>query len=472
MPGFIINILNVKRMESYLGIDASKGYSDFALLDKNKQPLEETFQLDDTRSGHNKLKELLGQFIFAHKISELYCGIESTGGFENNWYSTLIEMSKSMPVKVARLNPSGVKKNIEAGLKRNITDALSADYIAEYLVSHAGKVVYSEQDTRYASFRDMQTCLTLQKKQSTQLINELKMLLYSSFPEMVRFCKDSMPGWVLEMLILYPVPASVVKIKPERLARIRHITLEKAQNIIEKAKTSIVSRPDATREFIIRSLARQILQKQEAIKEFKGFLAANCTGPEVDLLQTIKGVAAYSAASIMVEIEDIKRFPSPKHLASYFGLHPELKDSGDKKKVTHISKKGRPAIRATLYMCAQTAVVYDPHLKQIYHKHRNKGRKHKQAIGVIMHKLLRIVWGMLSSNKPYDARVDQKNQTKSIKTQPGKETAETNKKRRFQEHDQAAPISNRQNKKRKAHLESQVGSAERMRDHLNAPEQK
>jgi len=457
-------------MESYLGIDASKGYSDFALLGKNKQPLEEAFQLDDTRSGHNRLKELLQHFIAVHKISLLYCGIESTGGFENNWYAAFIEMSKSMPVKIARLNPSGVKKNIEAGLNRNITDALSARYIAEYLVSHTEKTSYEGQDTKYASFRDVQTCLNLQKKQSTQMINELKMVLYSSFPEMVRFCKDSIPTWVLEMLILYPVPACFIKLKPERLAKIRHITLGKAEDIIEKAKTSIASRPDATREFIIKSLARQILQKQEAIKDFKGFLAVNCTGPEVDLLQTIKGVGAYSAASIMVEIEDIKRFPSAKHLASYFGLHPELKQSGDKK-VSRMSKKGRPAIRATLYMCAQTAVVHDPHLKKIYHNHRSKGKTHRAAIGIVMHKLLRIVWGILSSNKPYDARVDQKNQTKNINEQKNIETEEMDKKRRFQKPDLTAPISSRQNKKRKAHLESQVGNAERMRDHLDAPEQ-
>jgi transposase len=458
VPDFIINILNVKMMESYLGIDASKGYSDFILLDKNKQPLEEGFQLDDTRSGHSRLKGLLQQFIAVHGISLLYCGIESTGGFENNWYAWFIEMSKSMPVKIARLNPAGVKKNIEAGLNRNITDALSARYIAEYLISHPEKATYQGQDTHYASFRDVQTCLNLQKKQSTQLINELKMLLYSSFPEMVRFCKDSIPTWVLDMLILYPVPAYFVKLKPERLARIRHVTLKKAENIIEKAKTSIASHPDLTRGFIIKSLASQILQKQEAIKEFKGFLAANCSGPEVDLLQTIKGIGAYSAASIMVEIEDIKRFPSAKHLAAYFGLHPELKQSGDKK-VSRLSKKGRPAIRATLYMCAQTAVVHDTHLKEIYHNHRSKGKTHRAAIGVIMHKLLRIVWGILSSNKPYDVGVDQKNRTKNIKEQINTDTEGVDKKRRFQEHDKNAPISSKQNKKRKAHLESQVGNA-------------
>lgn len=49
------------------------------------------------------------------------------------------------------------------------------------------------------------------------------------------------------------------------------------------------------------------------------------------MLQSIIGIGAYSAAAIMIQIEDVKRFASPKELASYFGLHPILKISGDKK---------------------------------------------------------------------------------------------------------------------------------------------
>ena len=36
----------------YLGIDVSKGYADFMILDRTKQPVEDSFQLDDTFSGH------------------------------------------------------------------------------------------------------------------------------------------------------------------------------------------------------------------------------------------------------------------------------------------------------------------------------------------------------------------------------------------------------------------------------------
>ena len=32
----------------YLGIDVSKGYADFVILDSHKQPVKDSFQLDDT----------------------------------------------------------------------------------------------------------------------------------------------------------------------------------------------------------------------------------------------------------------------------------------------------------------------------------------------------------------------------------------------------------------------------------------
>jgi transposase len=42
-------------MKWYLGIDVSKGYADFALLSELLVQQEETFQLDDTKSGHEQL---------------------------------------------------------------------------------------------------------------------------------------------------------------------------------------------------------------------------------------------------------------------------------------------------------------------------------------------------------------------------------------------------------------------------------
>lgn len=38
----------------YLGIDVSKGYADFTILNQKKEVVEDNFQLDDTFEGHNQ----------------------------------------------------------------------------------------------------------------------------------------------------------------------------------------------------------------------------------------------------------------------------------------------------------------------------------------------------------------------------------------------------------------------------------
>jgi transposase len=456
-------------METYLGIDVSKGYADFTLLDKNKKELEKVFQLDDTRAGHDALKELMQQFIKQHHISTMYCGVESTGGFENNWYAWLVQLSGVLPLKAARLNPSGVKNNAVAGLERNITDALSSRYIAEYLIAHADKVTYDVQDDKYGSFRSMHKHINLLKKQNTQLINEMKMVLYSSFPEMMRYCKQGIPEWVLDVLKKHASSTAIAKLKAGQLTKFKHVTEEKAQALLAKAKSSVASRTSAMQEFLIKSLAKQISDKQGLIEEHKNFLIKNCKGEEVNTVVSIPGIGFYSAAAIMIEIEDIHHFATPAHLASYFGVHPVMKESGDKQFAFRMSKKGRASMRAILYMCAQTAVMHDAHLKSIYHRHRSKGKNHKQAIGVIMHKILRIIWGLLTKKETYNAVRDQKNQSKKTATPKESKMEELKTKRRYQTLDTEAPVSNMQTRKRKAHIESQVSEAEQARDLQHAP---
>jgi transposase len=443
-------------MNGYLGIDVSKGYADFALLSPERKLLEEVFQFDDTRDGHDGLRAQLKSLIEKNGITHLYCGLESTGGFENNWYGSLIQWKENLPLSVARLNPLGVKKNSEASLKRNVTDALSSQYIAEYLISHSQTVNYNVQNSTYSSYRSLHKHIFLQKKQSTQLINQLKSVLYSAFPELMRYCKDSVPAWVLKVLVKYPSAWRVARVKPEQLIKINHVDNEKASLLISKAKCSVAFQRSETTEFLVQTLASQILEKQRYIEESKAVLEQNCKGPEVALLTTIVGVGDYSAAAIMIEIENIKRFPTAKDLVSYFGLHPELKESGDKKMIARMSKKGRASMRAVLYMCAKTAVIYDSHMKAIYHKHRSKGKGHNQALGVIMQKLLRIVWGMLNTSTKYDSAVDQKKQIERSGENNMIAGKEFKSKRRFQELDESAPISKRQTNKRKVYAESQA----------------
>jgi transposase len=169
-------------MKAFLGADVSKGYADFVLLNHQGTKLEDTFQFDDTRSGHKSLVGWLNTLQQKHGIKELYCGIESTGGLENNWLATLKSKPANIPLFAARLNPSVVVNASKAEIRLNVTDSESACNIATYLFRFTNKVDFHLQDNPNAGFRSLHNQILMQTKQKTQLTNELKQLLYSGFP--------------------------------------------------------------------------------------------------------------------------------------------------------------------------------------------------------------------------------------------------------------------------------------------------
>jgi transposase len=456
-------------MKWYLGIDVSKGYADFALFSEDLQPVEEVFQLDDTKQGHDQLVHWFGKLFKRHPELQIDCGVESTGGYENNWYALLLKLGSRMPIRAVRLNPSVVKNASKALLNANKTDAESAREIAGYLKRYADQVTYTTEESAYVGYRSLYNHLDKVRRQKTEMINELKQLLYSNFPELERFAKSGVPAWVLDLLMRYPTSAKLRRAKAVHLAKIKGLTVERAQLLIAKAKASVASHDSPADEFVIIELARDIKQKQEKLDRLKAYLADNCKGPETALLASIKGIGAYSAAAIMIQIEDIRRFASPKQLASYFGLHPILRVSGDKQMVSRMSKQGRSAVRGVLYMCANSAILSDPHLHRTYARQRALGKAHNQAIGVIMHKMLRIIWGVLTNGKPYDPEIDRKNQERSPQAPAAEEIREVEKKRRMQGYDESAPVSRTAAKKRRAHALSQAGDAGQVRDLVHGP---
>lgn len=455
--------------KGYLGIDVSKGYSDFVVLNEHLEPVVKPVQFDDTGEGHRRLIKWLKRCMDTCGFERLYAGVESTGGFEDNWYSLLIRAGQELPLHVARLNPLTVKNAAKASLSVQTTDALSAGHIAHYMIRYNDEIAWDTLQTRYRSYRSFDGHIRLLVRQRSQLITQFKQLLYSCFPELQRFCKNGIPNWVLELLKTYPTPKKLARARVKTLAKIPYITADKARQLIDNAKESVAARGHSIDGILIASMARQIQQAQQQIAALKKTLASECSGVEVQLLETISGIGTYSAASLMTQIEDIRRFASPSKLCGYFGVYPAIKESGDKAPRVRMSKKGRAAIRATLYLCANSAVLKDAHLKRIYHKHRKQGKNHKQALGVIMHKLLRIIWGVLSSGIAYNQQVDQANQEKTVRETADNQQHELSSKRREQPFDEKAPISRIAAKKRKAFQLSQDSNADQVRDHQERP---
>jgi transposase len=65
-------------------------------------------------------------------------------------------------------------------------------------------------------------------------------------------------------------------------------------------------------------------------------------------LMPIPGIGLFSAATVVGEIWDVKRFPSPRQLAWWAGLTPKEHSSGEHRHQGHISKQGSRWVRWVL----------------------------------------------------------------------------------------------------------------------------
>jgi len=96
-------------------------------------------------------------------------------------------------------------------------------------------------------------------------------------------------------------------------------------------------------------------------------------------------------------------------------------------------------------MVAMTAIRSNPLIREVYEQHLSRGKAKMDAIGVCMHKILRVIYGMLKNRTPFDPQIDKTNRQRVVgKTADPK----ADKSRRYQGFDPAAPISRRQNQKR------------------------
>ena len=324
----------------YLGVDVSKGYADFVLLDEHKRPAEENFQLDDTFEGHCYLYQKLHGFLKNHPDSIIHAGVESTGGYENNWFNSLIKFQGTLDLETARLNPYMLSHHSKADLNRIITDKISARNVAEYMIAHPEKVTYQQHDY-LASLRKQWGFIKMLTKQKTQLLNQLESLLYNANPELLVYCKDGVPKWVFKLLNRYPTALQLSRARATSVSRIPYISAARARELIARAKRSVASATDAVTGQLIVATVKEIAHLKKLIEAQMALMVDRYSVPEVDLLKTFKGMNDFSAIGLLLEIQTTRRFPSVKKLSSFFGLHPVYKISGDGRSGFRMSKKGR-----------------------------------------------------------------------------------------------------------------------------------
>ena len=122
----------------------------------------------------------------------------------------------------------------------------------------------------------------------------------------------------------------------------------------------------------------------------------------VKLIMTIPGIGFTTAATLVAEIGDFKRFASGKKIAKWAGLVPRIRESGGKTYYGRITKRGSPFVRWILYEAA-TSIVTTKKPARLYEFYRRIATRRgtKVARVALARKLLVTIHAMVMKGEQY-----------------------------------------------------------------------
>lgn len=237
------------------------------------------------------------------------------------------------------------------------------------------------------------------------------------FPRYDRVFQNICNPTSLELLSHYPSPKDVLAADQEHvLSILLHNRRGRSWNELKLALINTIAReslPDSeatvSHQIAVRNYISLLRTYRAAIDDIQQhMLQLASSRPEHALLRSIPGVGPLTSAAIQAEIGDIKRFPSVKQLIAFAGLDSSVYESGTfRANKNQISKRGSSYLRTALYQATVAGIskqVNGPRneiLSTYYQLKRSQGKQPKVAIVATSNKLLRIIYGVLSTRMPF-----------------------------------------------------------------------
>jgi transposase len=182
----------------------------------------------------------------------------------------------------------------------------------------------------------------------------------------------------------------------------RHTSVTNSMQLL-LAKYNLYSPTQLTgiAEFQYQQLSEveQLLSEQmlDLEKQLYPFLIPN---DDVQRLLWIPGIGKMNAFTILLEVDDINRFPDIKNFFSYCRLVPSARNSGSKSK-QHSSKDGNKYLKVAFSDAAVHAVQYYPVIRK-YHVSLLRKKNKQIAKTIIAKEIAEIVYHVLKNKSDFN----------------------------------------------------------------------
>jgi transposase len=326
----------------------------------------------------------LGDWLVEADIS--HAAMESTGDYWKSVYNILEGLLEIWVVNAHHV------KNVP-GRKTDVKDATWLCDLMRHGLLRASFIPGQEQ----REWRDLTRMRVTLVRERASLCNRLHKALESCNIKLGAVATDLLGTScrkMLEELVRRP------SAKPEDIADLAMGRLRAKRDLLAEA---LEGRMNEHHRFMIDQLLDHVTELDRRIDVFEQRIEA-LNAPfkkAVDLVDSIPAISLTAANAIISEIgSDMSRFLTSDHLVSWAAVCPGNNESGGKRFSGRI-RKGNAYLRVILVQIAHIVVrMPETQFHSMYRRIATRRGK-KRAIIAVAHAILRVIYSILTTGKPY-----------------------------------------------------------------------
>jgi transposase len=402
-------LAKIKPGTLFVGVDLALDHNVAVVLNERAEQLAR-FGFPHERQGYDYFYRRLATVRQHQQAAAILVGMEPT----NYFWKLLAADLEAHQMSYRLVNPYTVKKNREGDqLDRSKDDNRDAFTIGELL--RTGK--FTETRLLHGQYAELRQYVTLHERLGRDLRRHqtlIRNIAGQLFPELRRVFKDITGQTVLAMLRHHAAARLIHEMsldefiagvradfsgKRLQVAKLGHA--HRLAAISVGLKDGVQALQLALRLHIeaLAALQRQLAQVRCALVDT--LLAL----PEARYLLSVPGLGLITAAIILSEIGNPSHYTNGRQLIKLAGTQPVPKTSGRKTRSrTPMSHQGRARLRTALFFAVMRLIRLDETFANEYQRLQTRQKNpltKMQALGVLMNKLLRILWALIRNRTFY-----------------------------------------------------------------------
>ena len=381
-------------MNFFVGVDVSKEKFDACCIgDKGEKVFTLTCSMD--REGFEKFIGRLPK-----DKSSFLVGMESTASYHIPLFTYLA----AQDYRVVVINPLLINGFSKRSLRKTKTDKKDAITIAQFLMQEKETLSVKAPDDLMGELKDLARRREKLADHLTSLKGDMKRILSVTFSEL-EYITGIFTKATLRLLMEYPSAYTIRKADSSAIADVfkckgrgnkPRVTIK----ALIDAATSSVGVTSPAKELTLRQEASLLMhveeQMEETAKVFMNTLNERMKR-DMEILCSMKGIGENTATNFLIEMGGaVEIYENDKKLIAASGLDPSTYQSGKYEGKSRISKRGNRHLRRVIWLMATRVIINNDLFKAYFKKRKQDGLPYKKAVLATAHKLIRVIFAMLS----------------------------------------------------------------------------